>query len=82
MMDTIFEVKKTQPRKQRSLAQQRRMMENIEFEKLSAELPIARAISGQHIDKTSVVRLAATFVRLNDYLTRINVPFNSNSMSK
>lgn len=38
---------------QRTVAQQRRFLENIEFEKLSAELPIARAISGQHIDKVS-----------------------------
>uniref|UniRef100_A0A1I7ZC42 PAS domain-containing protein n=1 Tax=Steinernema glaseri TaxID=37863 RepID=A0A1I7ZC42_9BILA len=49
----------------RSVAQYRRQMENAEFEQLSAQLPIARAISGQHIDKTSVVRLASTFMRLS-----------------
>ncbi|VDK47546.1 unnamed protein product [Anisakis simplex] len=47
---------------QRTVAQQRRMLENVEFEKLSAELPIARAISGQHIDKVCLIRCSSIFM--------------------
>ncbi|VDM39944.1 unnamed protein product [Toxocara canis] len=60
------------PSHQRTVAQQRRFLENVEFDKLSAELPIARAISGQHIDKTSVVRLASTFIRLHECISGVN----------
>ncbi|TMS40103.1 hypothetical protein L596_006525 [Steinernema carpocapsae] len=55
----------------KNVAQYRRQMENAEFEHLSAQLPIARAISGQHIDKTSVVRLASTFMRLTQAMADV-----------
>lgn len=42
------------PEKHKTIAQQRRFLENIEFERLSIELPIARAISGMHIDKVII----------------------------
>ncbi|CAP30464.1 Protein CBG11505 [Caenorhabditis briggsae] len=45
-------------------AQQRRQMENFEFSQLAKELPLARAISGQHIDKTTMVRLATAYIKL------------------
>ncbi|PIO65579.1 hypothetical protein TELCIR_12741 [Teladorsagia circumcincta] len=40
-------------------------MENDEFSNLARELPLARAISGQHIDKTTMVRLALSYIRLH-----------------
>lgn len=39
-------------------------MENFEFSQLAKELPLARAISGQHIDKTTMVRLATAYIKL------------------
>uniref|UniRef100_A0AC34G951 Uncharacterized protein n=1 Tax=Panagrolaimus sp. ES5 TaxID=591445 RepID=A0AC34G951_9BILA len=43
-------------------------METEEFQKLGAVLPISRAISEQHIDKTTIVRLAASYIRLHHLL--------------
>lgn len=43
-------------------------METEEFQKLGAVLPISRAISEQHIDKTTIVRLAASFIHLHHLL--------------
>uniref|UniRef100_A0AC35GCY4 Uncharacterized protein n=1 Tax=Panagrolaimus sp. PS1159 TaxID=55785 RepID=A0AC35GCY4_9BILA len=54
--------------RQRNVAQQRRRMETEEFQKLGAVLPISRAISEQHIDKTTIVRLAASYIRLHHLL--------------
>uniref|UniRef100_A0A7E4VJT1 BHLH domain-containing protein n=1 Tax=Panagrellus redivivus TaxID=6233 RepID=A0A7E4VJT1_PANRE len=54
--------------RQRCVAQQRRRLETEEFARLGAALPISRAISEQHIDKTSVVRLAASYIRLHQLL--------------
>ncbi|ETN74541.1 hypothetical protein NECAME_12921 [Necator americanus] len=49
----------------RTLAQHRRHMENGEFSNLAKELPLARAITGQHIDKTTMVRLALSYIKLH-----------------
>ncbi|EPB75103.1 hypothetical protein ANCCEY_05826 [Ancylostoma ceylanicum] len=49
----------------RTLAQHRRHMENGEFSNLARELPLARAITGQHIDKTTMVRLALSYIKLH-----------------
>ncbi|EYC01136.1 hypothetical protein Y032_0110g185 [Ancylostoma ceylanicum] len=40
-------------------------MENGEFSNLARELPLARAITGQHIDKTTMVRLALSYIKLH-----------------
>ncbi|KAK6755461.1 hypothetical protein RB195_014058 [Necator americanus] len=40
-------------------------MENGEFSNLAKELPLARAITGQHIDKTTMVRLALSYIKLH-----------------
>ncbi|CAB3397646.1 unnamed protein product [Caenorhabditis bovis] len=55
----------TRARQSKSQAQQRRQLENFEFSQLAHELPLARAISGQHIDKTTMVRLALSYIKLN-----------------
>ncbi|KAK5972712.1 PAS domain-containing protein, partial [Trichostrongylus colubriformis] len=49
----------------RTLAQHRRLLENDEFSNLAKELPLARAITGQHIDKTTMVRLALSYIKLH-----------------
>ncbi|KAE9549511.1 hypothetical protein FO519_007275 [Halicephalobus sp. NKZ332] len=54
--------------RQRNVAQQRRRMETEEFQKLGAVLPISRAISEQHIDKTTIVRLASSYIKLHHLL--------------
>ncbi|KAE9416720.1 hypothetical protein Angca_004346, partial [Angiostrongylus cantonensis] len=48
-----------------TLAQHRRLLENGEFSNLAKELPLARAITGQHIDKTTMVRLALSYIKLH-----------------
>ena len=54
--------------RQRNVAQQRRRMETEGFQKLGAVLPISRAISEQHIDKTTIVRLASSYIKLHHLL--------------
>ncbi|KAI6173322.1 Helix-loop-helix 34 [Aphelenchoides besseyi] len=49
----------------RTMAQERRRMENSEFHRLSSLLPLPRAISEKHLDKATIVRIASTFIRLN-----------------
>uniref|UniRef100_A0A8R1HFZ7 Helix-loop-helix 34 n=1 Tax=Caenorhabditis japonica TaxID=281687 RepID=A0A8R1HFZ7_CAEJA len=61
-MNSSYQESKQKPSK--SQAQQRRQMENFEFSQLAKELPLARAISGQHIDKTTMVRLATAYIKL------------------
>lgn len=71
----------TDPCAAKTLAQQRRQLENEEFALLSRELPLARAISGQHIDKvggycnlrvsvlqTTMVRLSVAHIKLHKNL--------------
>ncbi|KAI6232563.1 Helix-loop-helix 34 [Aphelenchoides besseyi] len=49
----------------RTMAQERRRMENSEFHRLSSLLPLPRAISEKHLDKATIVRIASTYIRLN-----------------
>ncbi|CAI5451003.1 unnamed protein product [Caenorhabditis angaria] len=56
----------------KSQAQQRRQLENFEFSQLAKELPLARAISDQHIDKTTMVRLATSYIKLHEIFTSPN----------
>ncbi|KJH45178.1 Helix-loop-helix 34 family protein [Dictyocaulus viviparus] len=49
----------------RSLAKHRRSLENGEFSNLANVLPLSRAITGQHIDKTTMVRLALSYIKLH-----------------
>uniref|UniRef100_A0A914C5Q7 BHLH domain-containing protein n=2 Tax=Acrobeloides nanus TaxID=290746 RepID=A0A914C5Q7_9BILA len=59
-----------------SVAQQRRCLESVEFKKLSAVLPISRAISEQHLDKNTIVRLASTYIRLHKCIRPISSGFH------
>uniref|UniRef100_A0AC34R4C3 Uncharacterized protein n=1 Tax=Panagrolaimus sp. JU765 TaxID=591449 RepID=A0AC34R4C3_9BILA len=59
---------KSSAARQRNVAQQRRKMETEEFQQLGAVLPISRAISEQHIDKTTIVRLASSYIKLHHLL--------------
>ena len=54
----------------RAIAQARRRQENDEFRRLSAMLPVARAISATHLDKATIVRVTVAFVRLHAHLER------------
>ncbi|KIH46878.1 hypothetical protein ANCDUO_23066 [Ancylostoma duodenale] len=61
----------------RTLAQHRRHMENGEFSNLARELPLARAITGQHIDKTTMVRLALSYIKLHKIMTTAGLTTSS-----
>uniref|UniRef100_A0AC35U0K3 PAS domain-containing protein n=1 Tax=Rhabditophanes sp. KR3021 TaxID=114890 RepID=A0AC35U0K3_9BILA len=51
------------------MAQKRRRDENTQIHQLASVLPVSKAISSEHMDKTSVVRVASTFIRLQTYLS-------------
>uniref|UniRef100_A0A0N4XBD0 BHLH domain-containing protein n=1 Tax=Haemonchus placei TaxID=6290 RepID=A0A0N4XBD0_HAEPC len=55
----------------RTLAQHRRLLENDEFSNLARELPLARAITGQHIDKTTMIRLALSYIKLHKVIPSV-----------
>ena len=42
------------------MAQQRRLLENREFENLAKELPLSRTIAAEHIDKVESLEIQFT----------------------
>uniref|UniRef100_A0A7I4YTF2 CBN-HLH-34 protein n=1 Tax=Haemonchus contortus TaxID=6289 RepID=A0A7I4YTF2_HAECO len=55
----------------KTLAQHRRLLENDEFSNLARVLPLARAITGQHIDKTTMIRLALSYIKLHKVIPSV-----------
>uniref|UniRef100_A0A0N4ZWQ7 BHLH domain-containing protein n=1 Tax=Parastrongyloides trichosuri TaxID=131310 RepID=A0A0N4ZWQ7_PARTI len=51
------------------MAQKRRIEENKQIDYIASLLPISQVISKEHMDKTSIVRLALSYIKLQKYLT-------------
>ncbi len=51
----------------RHAAQNRRLFENSEFERLALSLPIPRDISSQLLDKASVIRLTISCLKFQEF---------------
>ncbi|CAJ0934996.1 unnamed protein product, partial [Mesorhabditis belari] len=73
------------------MAQQRRLLENREFENLARGLPLSRTIAAEHIDKSTMVKLALSFIKLHQvidfdkvkrycYRNPTNFPLDSSEM--
>lgn len=65
--------------KSRDAARSRRGKENYEFYELGKMLPLPAAISSQ-LDKASLVRLAISFLRLQDFSAHGQPPWQRNTI--
>lgn len=50
------------------MAQKRRIEENRQIDFIGSLLPISQVISKEHMDKTSIVRLALSYIKLQKYM--------------
>ncbi|CEF65283.1 PAS domain and Myc-type, basic helix-loop-helix (bHLH) domain and PAS fold domain-containing protein [Strongyloides ratti] len=50
------------------MAQKRRIEENKQIDFIGSLLPISQVISKEHMDKTSIVRLALSYIKLQKYM--------------
>uniref|UniRef100_A0A0N5BFZ5 BHLH domain-containing protein n=1 Tax=Strongyloides papillosus TaxID=174720 RepID=A0A0N5BFZ5_STREA len=60
------------------MAQKRRIEENKQIDCIGSLLPISQVISKEHMDKTSIVRLALSYIKLQKYLVA-RFPLHSKS---